>query len=112
MTVASFLYSESSDDQTMRPTDEGFRKWDARVKSIILRANTKLEYNFNVCVYPGNHGMPALVTCLRPSFAANLASTSPGNPNRIRKMRARSDDHSIDLLMRRIIRSSPKWEIY
>ncbi len=79
---ASFLYSETLDNQAKRPTDEGFRKWDAQVKSIILRANTQLEHNFNVRVYLGNHDMPALFTFLNPSFAANLTSLTPGNLKR------------------------------
>ena len=79
---ASFLYSESLDDQAKQSVREGSRKWDAQVKSIILRANTKLEHNFHVRVYLGNHDMPALFTFLSPSFAANLTSLTPGNLKR------------------------------
>lgn len=79
---ASFLYSESLDNQTKRLPDERSRKWDDQVKSIILRANTKLEHNFNVRVYLGNHDVPAFFTFLSPSFAANLASLTPSNIKR------------------------------
>ena len=79
---ASFLYTESLDNQARRSVNEGARKWDAQVKSIILSANTKLEHNFNVRVYLGNHDMPAFFTFLSPSFAANLTSLTPGNIKR------------------------------
>ncbi len=79
---ASFLYSESLDNQARSSVNEGFRKWDAQVKSIILSANMKLEHNFNVRVYLGNHDMPAFFTFLSPSFAANLTSLTPGNLKR------------------------------
>ena len=76
---ASFLYSEASKSQAKRPVQEGYRRWDTQVRSIILRANTKLEHNFNVRVYLGNHDVPALFTFLSPSFAANLTSLTPSN---------------------------------
>ena len=70
------------DNQAKQSTDEDIRKWDTQVKAIILRANTKLEHNFNVRVYLGNHDMPAFFTFLSPSFAANLTSLTPGNLKR------------------------------
>ena len=79
---ASLLYNESLDNQVKQSTDEGIGKWDAQVKSIILRANTKLEHNFNVRVYLGNHDMPVFFTFLSPSFAANLTSLTPSNLKR------------------------------
>lgn len=79
---ASFLYTESLDKQNKRVADGRFRKWDTQVKSIILSANTKLEHNFNVRVYLGNHDMPAYFTFLSPSFAANLTPLTPGNLRR------------------------------
>jgi len=76
---ASFLYGESLNGKARQSAHEDSRGWDNQVKSIILRANTTLEHNFNVRVYLGNRDVPALFTFLSPTFAANLTSFTPGN---------------------------------